>query len=95
VPHTTACAPETALCHLSPPHNLRCVVPAPQWTLARVKAECIFAAGLEEEDEEDMAFWDITNGNAFYMEFVSLLIEDHDKNDDQADGLKVQGIKEC
>ena len=60
-----------------------------------MKAECIFAAGLEEEDEEDMAFWDITNGNAFYMEFVSLLIEDHDKNDDQADGLKVQGIKEC
>jgi len=35
---------------------------AVQWTLARVKAECAVAAGLEAEDEEDLAFWDVTNG---------------------------------
>ena len=32
-----------------------------------MKAECIFAAGLEEEDEEDLAFWDITNGDTIHL----------------------------
>jgi len=51
----------------SPSHNLRCIVPAPQWTLARVKAECAVAAGLDGEDEEDLAFWDITNGKTSHF----------------------------